>query len=301
MIKLEAAGKTYRTAPGPGRKARTIEAVRDITVALGAGGILGVVGPNGAGKTTLFGLLLGFLEATAGTVTINDLDPRTYVRRSGASYLPERFQLPRDWTIRSALQALLSLDRSTRSPDDILAEYDLTSYANAAAHTLSRGTMQRVGIAQAFAQARDLVVLDEPTEGLDPLWRIRFRESLRQLRAPKRIVLIASHDLVEIERVADRVLIMHEGTISDDLTMRVDDTAQRDYTIVLSGAHAELDRLFTNVRPSGASTYRVTVENVADLNARLAALIDGGGRIVSVTPAEDLEHRVTRATQPERS
>jgi ABC-2 type transport system ATP-binding protein len=199
------------------------------------------------------------------------------------------------------LQALLSLDQSARSADDILAEYDLTTYASAAAHTLSRGTMQRVGMAQAFAQTRELVVLDEPTEGLDPLWRIRLRESLRQLRAPNRVILIASHDLVEIERVADRVLIMHGGSISEDITMHIDESAQRDYTIVLSQVNEDLDRLFNNVRPSGDATYRVTVDNVADLNARLAALIDAGASVVSVAPSEDLEHRVTRAVQPERT
>lgn len=297
MIKLDAVDKTFKIAPGPGRKARVVEAVRAVTASLEAGTIIGVVGPNGAGKSTLFGLLLGFLEATSGTITIANLDPRAYVRRHGACYLPERFQLPRDWTIRGAIQALLALDKSTRSADDVLAEYDLTSYANAAAHTLSRGTMQRVGMAQAFATPRNLVVLDEPTEGLDPLWRVRLRESVRGLRSPERIILVASHDLAEIERIADRVLILQDGTITEDLDLSVDRAAPRDYALRLAAPHDAVNEIFPESLPTGDGQYTVRVANAADLSARLGALIEAGAIIVAVQPAADLEQRVTRAAQ----
>jgi len=299
MIKLEEVHKTFRVAPGPGRKARVVEAVRAITVSLEPGTIIGVVGPNGAGKSTLFGLLLGFLEATSGALTIDSLDPRVYVRRHGASYLPERFQLPRDWTLRAAIQALLALDGSDRSADDILAEYDLEPYATAAAHTLSRGTMQRVGIAQALAVPRNLVVLDEPTEGLDPLWRVRFREALRRLRSDERTILVASHDLVEIERIADRALILNNGTITDDIRLRPDHEAARDYAIVLTAPHPAMLEIFPEAQHAGDANYQVSVANAADLSARIGALIEAGAIVVSVNPAADLEQRVTRAAQRE--
>lgn len=299
MIKLEQVGKTYRVGPGPGRQARVIEAVVEATASIPPGGVIGVVGPNGAGKTTLFGLLLGFLEATSGSLTVDGQDARTYVRRNGAAYLPERFQLPRDWTLRSALHALLSLDRSTRNVDELLAEFDLTAYGSAAAHTLSRGTMQRAGLAQAFATPRNLVVLDEPTEGLDPLWRVRFREALQRLRAERRTILVASHDIAEIERIADRVLILKQGRIVDDVTIRRAHDDTRDYTLVLAAAHPAVSTAFQQSQPVSETSYRVTVAGATDLSARLAALLEAGAIVISVQPNVDLEGRITSAPPAE--
>lgn len=300
MIQLDGVGKTFRIAPGPGRRGGTVVAVRGLTLLIAPGEVVGVVGPNGAGKTTLFGLLLGFLEATTGSITIHGMEPRRYVRKHGANYLPERFQLPREWTLRAALQGLLKLDGSARPVDDVLAEYDLTAFADAAAHTLSRGTLQRVGVAQALATPRDLVVLDEPTEGLDPLWRVRFRETVLGLRAASRAVLIASHDLNEIERVADRVVIMKAGAITEEITLHHDAATARDYTLVLAAPHDSVAAIFAHAVATGGSSYVVAVTDTIDLNARLAALIDAGAQVVSLTPAVGLEERVTRAMSPDR-
>ena len=293
MIELQNVQKSFRVSPGPGRKAGTVEAVRGITARLDAGSIIGVVGPNGAGKTTLFGLLLGFLEPTQGRIDINGTEPRAYVRTHGATYLPERFQLPRDWTIRAGLHALLRLDGSATSVDELLERYQLTRYATARAHTLSRGTMQRVGMAQAFATPRDLVVLDEPTEGLDPIWRVRLREDVRTLRADGRTILLASHDLAEVERVADQVLVLRGGTITETVDLRAQHETSRDYVIVLTAPHDAVNNLFQNARRTSDATYAVNVQNAADLSARLGALVEAGGTVISVNPAADLEQRVT--------
>lgn len=301
MIEFQDAAKSYRIQPGPGRKAGAVEALRAVTLQLEPGSITGVVGPNGAGKTTLFGLLLGFLEPTAGDVAIDGLEPRAYVRQHGANYLPERFLLPRDWTIRSALHALLNLDAAAIDVDSLLADYELTQYAGSKAFTLSRGTMQRVGIAQAFARPRNLIVLDEPTEGLDPFWRVRFRERLRALRAPERSILIASHDLAEIERVADRVIVLRDGTIADRIELTADEQGARDYIITLAAPHDAVGDLFAGVRNVPPSGYLVNVQSAADLNGRLAALIEAGATVVSVNPAATLEQRVTGTSAPEQS
>lgn len=298
MIQLIDAGKTFRVTPGPRRRGGAVAALREVSATIITGEIVGVVGPNGAGKTTLFGLLLGFLEATAGEITVGGLDPRAYVRKHGASYLPERFAIPRDWTVRDALAGLLNLDRTTRSVDDVLAEYELTSVASSSAHTLSRGTMQRLGIAQALASPRSLVVLDEPSEGLDPLWRVHFRESVQKLRDPARVVLLASHDLGEIERIADRVIILHDGAITETIELKRDGDAERDYAIVLRHPHEAMLRVFPSASAIGDASYMVTVADSADLNSRIVALIDAGAAIVSLTPTDGLEERVTRAMRP---
>jgi ABC-type multidrug transport system ATPase subunit len=300
MIELSSVGKTFRSGAGPGRKGRVVTAVRDVSLSLEAGLVVGIVGPNGAGKTTLLGLLLGFLEATSGSISIDGLEPRSYVRRHGASYLPERFQLSREWKVRAALRALLSLDGSAHHLDALMDRFELNAVAGAAALTLSRGTMQRVGIAQAVAAPRRLMVLDEPTEGLDPVWRVRFRETLRALRSADRTILIASHDLAEMERLADRVLILNDGTITETVELRPQPGQPSDYTIVLKTPHAAMATLFADARESADASYTVTVADAEDLSARLAALLESGATIVSINPTAALEQRVTRVAQPER-
>src|SRR5690606_35755573 len=107
MIELRNVTRIYAAAPGRGRVDTT--ALDDVTLAIPPGGVWGVVGPNGAGKTTLFGLILGFLHPTEGSVRIDGLEPRRYLRRHGAAYLPERFRLPPEWPVGDALRALAGL------------------------------------------------------------------------------------------------------------------------------------------------------------------------------------------------
>src|SRR5687768_16826735 len=91
LIKLENVGKRFRVAPGPRRKAGVVDALSDVTAEIATGDVVAVVGPNGAGKSTLFSVLLGFLDPTAGDVLIDGAEPRAYMRKHGAGYLPERF------------------------------------------------------------------------------------------------------------------------------------------------------------------------------------------------------------------
>lgn len=297
MIRLDGIGKSFRVAPGPRRRAGVVEALADVTANFEPGEVVGIVGPNGAGKSTLFGLLLGFLEPTSGDLVIDGLDPRSYVRKHGAAYLPERFLLPRDWPIRGALASLLSLDKSNTDVDKLLDDFELTEYAGAPAHTLSRGTLQRVGLAQAFASARKLVVLDEPTEGLDAIRRIRFRERVQQLKSPDRVVFIASHDLAEVERLADRIIILSRGRVTETIEVTSQSAAPQDYALQLAEDHAAVVTLFEDARRSGDASYVIRAASPADLSARIAALIEAGAVLQSVTPSIDLEARVSRAAQ----
>src|SRR5688572_23141527 len=121
MIELQHVGKRFRIAPGPGREARTVDAVSGISLSVPADTSVGVVGPNGAGKSTLFALILGFLKPTTGRVTIDGYRPRDYIRAHGAAYLPERFRLPPEWRVRDALMALARLER-VPEPTDRCAE-----------------------------------------------------------------------------------------------------------------------------------------------------------------------------------
>jgi len=290
-------------------RGRTVEAVSGISLEIPAGGVWAVVGPNGAGKTTLFALVLGFLRPTAGSVRVRGLEPRRYARRHGVAYLPERFRLPAEWPVRHALRALARLEglgraAATRRADELLERFGLAEHAEKEAGQLSRGLLQRLGLAQALLAERELVVLDEPTEGLDPLWRVRFRALVEGLRAEGRTVLLASHDLAEVERLADRVVLLDAGRVRAVLDARPAPGPRARYRIELAEPVPALAEIFPDAAPveGAAAAYLVDVADARELSARLAALLDAGAVLVSAAPAaEPLEARVQRALTGENA
>lgn len=273
-----------------------MQALAGVSTRVEAGEVVAVVGPNGAGKSTLFSLILGFLEPTDGDVTIGGAEPRKYIKQHGAAYLPERFRLPPDWRVRDAVRGFASLDRlGSDAADSAIVAFGLDEHADKKISALSHGMLQRVGLAQALMAERMLVVLDEPTEGLDAFWRVRFRDVIAQQRARGATVLIASHDLAELERLADRAILLEDGRIRDVISLR-ERTEFRSYRIELLEPHGAFAEVFPQSRPTDiANVTVVDVSDVADLNRRLAAILAAGAAIVAVTPADTLEDRVTRA------
>lgn len=306
MIELDAVGKRF----GAGQSARAVHAVRDVSLRLERGAIHAVAGPNGAGKTTLLGLILGFLHPSVGAVHIDGLPPRRYRLRHGVGYLPERLQLPARWRVRDTLTALATLDGGDDAVHRTRATLDrfgLAPFAERPVGTLSRGLLQRLGLAQALMAPHPLVVLDEPTEGLDPLGRILLREQLARLRADNTTVIVASQDLAELERVADRALVLGGGRVVETVELRRP-AQPAEWTLVLAAGHAAVSEVFPDARPAdGAETtaaadyraFTVGAADAAELNLRLAALLAAGGIIVEVRPrAETLEARVEHAARP---
>ncbi|HEY0305325.1 MAG TPA: ABC transporter ATP-binding protein [Longimicrobiales bacterium] len=297
MITVDKVSKRFRITPGPGRKAGVVDALTDVSVEIASGEVVAVVGPNGAGKSTLFSVILGFLEPTAGDIAIDGDDPRRYMRRLGVGYLPERFRLPAAWTVRDALRAFAKLERVDAQRADLAIDaFGLADHAGKVMTALSHGMLQRVGLAQALLAERALIVLDEPTEGLDALWRVRFRDVIAQQRARGATILIASHDLAELERLADRAILLDSGRLREVMSLR-ERTAVRAYRVELADAHAGFTDVFPGARAVAQShAFVVDVSDVADLNRRLAALLASGAAVVSITPADTLEERVTRST-----
>ena len=297
MIRLENAGRSFRLRGAP-----AVEALRGVSLTVEPGTVFAVVGPNGAGKTTLFALVLGFLRPTTGRVLVGGMDPRRWVRTRGAAWLPERFELPAGWRVRDALLAFARLEgldpaAARAATDAAIARLNLGPHAAKPAGVLSRGTLQRLGLAQALLTRRDLVVLDEPTQGLDPLWRIRLREIASELRADGRTVLLASHELDEVERLADHAAVLRDGALEQVVALRGDDGDGTAYRIELErDAPAAVASAFPGAeREAGtdAVVLRVRVADSGDLTRRLAVLIEGGARIVGVRAGDaGLEARV---------
>lgn len=291
MIEIESLGKTFGTRRQP------IHALRDVSLSIGPG-VWAVVGPNGAGKSTLFGLMLGFLRPSTGAVAIAGVSPRRYLRRHGAAYLPERFRLPPEWPVRAALRTLARLEGSTgpdadARADRALSRLGLDDLADRNVGQLSRGLTQRLGLAQTLLADRDLVLLDEPTEGLDPLWRVRFRDLVAELRASGRTVLLASHELAEVQRLADRAILLDDGRVREVMDVQGPDGPATRYRLDIDASPDIVAIAFPDADPA-ARPLTVTVADPAELSHRLAALLDAGGVVRAVVPEAGLEERVRR-------
>ena len=192
-------------------------AVDHISFQAHPGEILGFLGPNGAGKTTTMRVLTGYMPPTEGQVTICGLDifEDALEARRHIGYMPERVPLYPDMTVRESVRFVADLqgvpDRQRRV-DEVLAQVGMTARADSLIRNLSKGMRQRVGLAQALVHNPDVLILDEPTIGLDPHQVIDLRRLVRELGAA-RTVMFSTHILSEAEQVCDRVLIIEGGRI----------------------------------------------------------------------------------------
>lgn len=201
----------------PSRR-RRVEALRGLTLDVEQGTVFGFLGPNGAGKTTTMHVLLGFVEAVSGSAAIFGKDVRTSIARRRIGYLPEHPETYSFLTGRELLCMAGHLFELTgRALKDrieaLLEQVNLTEAADRRIGTYSRGMMQRIGIAQALVNDPDLVILDEPTGGLDPLGRMEVRKIIAHLRERGKTVFFSSHELSEVELVCDHVSIMVGGRL----------------------------------------------------------------------------------------
>ena len=180
-------------------------------------GVTGLIGANGAGKTTLMRLLSGILIPTSGTVTCDGMDVDTEEYRDILGYLPQEFGYYPEFSGRdfllymSAVKGLAKPD-AKRKTEELIELVGLKDAARKKVRTYSGGMKQRLGIAQALLNDPQVLIMDEPTAGLDPQERIRFRELISGL-GEDRIVLLSTHIVSDLEHIADRLMIMKEGRL----------------------------------------------------------------------------------------
>jgi len=217
VIRFEAVSKRYGFLPGAGHTA-----LRGLDLRVRAGECVALVGPNGAGKSTALGLLAGFLRPSAGRIRVGGLPPRRYARERGIGYLPERFSPPGRLRAVQALRRLALLDglpRGEAGPRarEALDRTGLGASARARVGGLSRGNLQRLGVAQLLLRPREVLLLDEPWGGLDPRGKSLLRELLADLRRtrPEAAMVVASHELEQVARVADAAVVLSGGRASE--------------------------------------------------------------------------------------
>ena len=237
-------------------------ALQDIDLEVAAGEIVGLAGPNGSGKTTLIRILAGFLAPTRGTARVLGLEPfgeqARVMRHARFAFAPPALYLA--LTAREHLRHLASLGRAARERpraadvERVLDEVGLRERADERVGTFSFGMRQRLVLAQALLPTPELLVLDEPTDGLDPLAVLELRAVLQRLNAEHRTtIVLSSHLLVEVEQLVDRLLVLSEGRAlflgaSGDLTrgherlhLQVDDAQRARELLVERGLSVRTD------------------------------------------------------------
>ncbi|PZR87196.1 MAG: ABC transporter ATP-binding protein [Stutzerimonas stutzeri] len=191
-----------------------VEAVREVSFALPEGETIALIGHNGAGKTTLLKLMLGLIRPSSGSVTVLGDDPAAgqFAARRHLGYLPENVSFNSALTGREVLAFYARLKRQGSSAlAPLLDRVGLSYAADRRVGTYSKGMRQRLGLAQALLGAPRILLLDEPTTGLDPALRQSFYEIIEELRGEGATVLLSSHALTELEERAGRVVIMNRG------------------------------------------------------------------------------------------
>jgi ABC-2 type transport system ATP-binding protein len=274
-------------------------AVRNVSFSIEPGEIVGLLGHNGAGKTTIMKMLTGYLEPSDGSVRVDGAEieqDRLRVQRQ-LGYLPENLPLYPEMTVSDYLAYVATL----RGVDPRLAvaraveETELEEKALDPISTLSRGFKQRVGVAQAILHEPRFVILDEPTNGLDPSQTQHMRELIQRLAATATVVL-STHIMQEVDAICDRALILRDGRLV--LDERLADLKRSDRLRVRCADGAQVAELVAGVsgvsraEPVGEGVWQLTVDGPLDLAAQglARALVDAGIALHELGPVQrDLE------------
>ncbi|MDG1753496.1 MAG: ABC transporter ATP-binding protein [Rhodothermales bacterium] len=278
--------KTYSSVFGK----KAIHALKGVDLEVGHGEIVGILGPNGAGKTTLLKILLGVVSPTSGTGTLLGRPIGDVKSRHRLGYLPENHRFPPYLTARQTLDVygrLSRLDDATlkeRIPM-LIEEAGLSSWIDTRVGKFSKGMMQRLGLAQAMINDPDVLVLDEPTDGVDPVGRREIRDRLRLLKARGKTILINSHLLTEIELLCDRVAILNRGEIVQVGSIDDISGSQSGWRIECRSLQSgfDLSNFGASLEgPDHESGIIVPSGSLDNLNALIDHLRQANGQIVSV-------------------
>ncbi len=281
-------------------------AVDDITFTVNRGEILGFLGPNGAGKSTTMNIITGYLSSSEGTVTVDghDILGDPIKAKAKIGYLPEHPPLYLDMTVREYLDFMFDLKKCKLPKKAHIAEIcelvKITDVYQRIIKNLSKGYRQRVGLAQALLGNPDLLILDEPTVGLDPKQIIEIRGLIKKL-GEKHTVILSSHILPEVQAVCERVIVINKGKlVADDtpdnlshamstdhkLTVRVDGPEDGVYQL-LRGLPSMVEVQKLGVREGSAYEYSLEAEPEADVRREMfKRLADRGWPILALRSSE---------------
>jgi ABC-2 type transport system ATP-binding protein len=275
MIKTEHLSKRYES----------LTAVDDVSFEVRPGEVLGFLGPNGAGKTTTMRMLAGFISPTSGTASIcgHDTETDTLAAKRSLGYLPEGAPLYGEMTVKSFLEFIaelrgLSGARRRARLDYTIGRLQLEKVLEQTIETLSKGFRRRVGLAQALMQDPPVLILDEPTDGLDPNQKHEVRALINEMSSEK-IIVISTHLLEEVDAVCTRAIVIARGRIVADDTPQGLAARSRYHNAVSLQLERQQD--LETARAAIAALPLVAAVEVGERDARLTALPQAGAQILA--------------------
>lgn len=306
VIETHGLTKVYRGSLG-----RTVEALRGVDLCVEAGQTFGLLGPNGAGKTTLIKILLGLVHPSAGRALLLGAPAGSATVRTRIGYLPEQRHYPSFLTAAQVLELfgrLNGLPAAYRAErvGTVLEEVEMGRWRDHKVGGFSKGMRQRLALAQALLNEPEVLFLDEPAEGIDPIGRVLARNVLRSYKERGTTLFVNSHLLTEVEMVCDQVAILHNGRVAEsgrlvDMTSR-----EREYRLTVASLaegvpevlDGGVDAIEPTTAPEGLAAWRLTVRDRPQLNAALDRLRAAGVEIEAVEPVRSsLEEVFLRAVQ----
>ncbi|HET7451595.1 MAG TPA: ABC transporter ATP-binding protein [Thermoanaerobaculia bacterium] len=271
---------------------RSITALDGIDLEVHSGELFGLLGPNGAGKTTTVKILLGLTRATSGTAEIFGVPVADPESRRRVGYLPEGHRFPGYLTAAETLSVfgrMSGVDPATlaRRIPDLLARVRLEKWARVRVKKFSKGMVQRLGLAAALVHDPDVLLLDEPTDGVDPVGRREIRDLLQEEARRGKAILVNSHLLSEIELTCARVAILRSGRIA--ATGTIDDLTRREARWRMAASPVD-EALLAAFRETGAGVERqnghllLSVRDVEHVNALVDRVRARGASLVELSP-----------------
>ncbi len=271
VIEIENLSKTFTTTFGK----KTVTALNDVTLSVEQGTIFGLLGQNGAGKTTLIKILLGIVYPTFGRCKMFGEDFSNLHLKKKIGFLPENHKFPNYMTGKEVMTffgKLSGLENLylTKRIDEMLELVQMTKWSKSKIKTYSKGMMQRLGLAQAMLNDPDLLFLDEPTDGVDPIGRKEIRNVLLTLKENGKTIFLNSHLLSEVELITDRVAILHKGKIIREGNVLELTSRKEEYRIIVD---AELESVLDEslkekyeMQKVSSSSYLIRVDEQRPMN-----------------------------------
>ena len=279
-IETNSLSKIYATSFGK----KKVKALSDVSIKIPPGTIFGLLGPNGAGKTTFIKLLLGITYPTFGSGLLLNEPILNYTVKKRVGYLPENHKYPSYLKGRDVLGFFGRLSGMSGKNleikiDELLETVKLSEWGKSKVKTYSKGMMQRLGLAQSLINDPDLVFLDEPTDGVDPIGRKEIRDILIELKLKSKTILLNSHLLSEVEMITDRVGILNKGKLLREGSVKELTEKKEEYKIRLSETEINSEKsIFKNnsVIKNSDGSLSVKVDNVKSLNLLIDDLRKNG-------------------------
>lgn len=269
-------------------------ALDNVDLSVPRGSAFGLLGPNGAGKTTFIKILLGICAPTSGDVELLGGPPLDAQIRRRVGYLPERLELPGAFSAQAFLRSVARFkDIPWKSTDGaaLLERVGLSQVGDKRIGSFSKGMRQRLGLAGALVGAPELLVLDEPTDGIDPLGRIEVRQVLAEEKARGATLLLNSHLLAETERVCDWVAVLHHGRVVRQGSLDSLTVSKNCWRLSLQGTPDQIASLPSlGLSPTAKGEWRIETGSAQALNEVLDEVRRRGLLLLSLQPeTDDLE------------